>query len=139
MKTCKICKAEKDLDSFARHSEGRQGRRPECKVCQKKVRKSYPSGDTAKKALADRKRGLKKKYGMTLEDYDRMYANQNGRCSICKTPGDSGGKSGLAVDHCHVTGKVRALLCTRCNTTLGKCNDEPDLLETMATYLREHV
>lgn len=86
---------------------------------------------------------LQRRFGMTTEDYDRMLAAQGGVCAIC-----SGGstqvhrKTGklreLAVDHDHVTGKVRALLCTDCNTGLGLFNDSADLIRAAADYLDRH-
>lgn len=58
---------------------------------------------------------LFKSYGITLDDYDAMLLAQGGVCAICAGPG---GKYGLHVDHCHTTGKVRGLLCTKCNGAL---------------------
>ena len=59
---------------------------------------------------------LKAKYGITIAQYDEMFANQGGACSICLRPV---GQQRLAVDHDHVTGRVRGLLCARCNAQLG--------------------
>lgn len=61
---------------------------------------------------------LQKKYGITLEDYNKMFAEQNGCCAMCGRH-QSEFKRALAVDHNHITGAVRGLLCMRCNTTLG--------------------
>ena len=62
-------------------------------------------------------KNLKFKYGITYDEYITMYENQNKSCAICNTelPAMNGNK-GLLVDHCHTTGKVRGLLCNRCNT-----------------------
>ncbi len=75
-------------------------------------RKKHPE----RNALCQRKCKLKKNFGITLEDYDRMFAEQKGLCKICG--GDTPNKR-LAIDHDHKTGKVRGLLCLRCNTKLG--------------------
>lgn len=67
-----------------------------------------------------RKNALMKKYGMTLEDYTALYTNQFGRCAICGKPeADDGRWKRLAVDHNHSTGKIRGLLCIKCNVRLG--------------------
>lgn len=58
------------------------------------------------------------KYGITQEDYDRMFDNQKGCCAICGIH-QSKLKQKLHVDHCHNTGKVRKLLCRNCNIHLG--------------------
>lgn len=60
---------------------------------------------------------LKRKYGITLAEYDQMLEEQHGVCAICGGADPSGRR--LAVDHDHETGKVRGLLCTSCNTRLG--------------------
>ena len=67
--------------------------------------------------LADRKSYLKRKYGMTLEDYERMLEAQGGVCAICGEPRPE--ERTLHVDHDHETGEIRGLLCFRCNNALG--------------------
>lgn len=80
----------------------------------------------------DRRRNtrLKSRYGITLDQYNAMLQEQCGLCAICKKPGD------LAVDHCHVTGRVRGLLHRTCNTALGLLQDSPEFLDNAAAYLR---
>ena len=63
-------------------------------------------------------RALRRRYGITLTDHQRMFAAQAGRCWICERTEDVVGV--LHVDHCHSTGVVRGLLCFSCNSTLGK-------------------
>ena len=78
-------------------------------------------------------------YGITEEDYDRMYKEQKGVCAICKKPEtrQSKGKTTLlCVDHDHETGKVRGLLCHRCNTVIGMFTDIT-LLDSAKVYLVE--
>lgn len=85
---------------------------------------------------------LRSRYGITFEDYQEMLAAQDGRCAICRDEPDPNGvkaTSRLHVDHCHATGRVRQLLCSRCNQGLGYFRDRPDLLEVAATYLRNHL
>jgi hypothetical protein len=72
-------------------------------------------------------------YGITVEQYDEMLATQSGVCAICAKTCATG--RALAVDHCHETGKVRGLLCARCNPMLGFANDNIDVLKAAIAYL----
>lgn len=73
-------------------------------------------------------------YGITIEDYNRMFEEQGGCCKICKRH-QSEFKKRLHVDHCHKTKRVRGLLCFGCNIALGKINDNPAIIEAMLEYL----
>lgn len=87
----------------------------------------------------DKTRGhmLKASYGMSLEDYNEKYNNQQGFCAICFTHQSELDKS-LHVDHCHTSNKIRDLLCFKCNSMLGKVNDDPTILQSAIEYLRKH-
>ncbi len=82
---------------------------------------------------------LKALYGVSIEDYERIFAAQNGACAICgssDSKAEIGGKKvKLHVDHCHSTGQVRGLLCAKCNLGLGSFEDSPDFLRAAADYL----
>lgn len=69
-----------------------------------------------------------KKYGMTVDEYRNKLIAQENRCFIC------GEESKLVVDHNHVTGIIRRLLCTNCNLGLGHFKDNPELLKNAANY-----
>jgi Recombination endonuclease VII len=71
-----------------------------------------------------------KGYGISDEDYQALWARQGGACGICRKK-----KRPLCVDHCHVTGKVRGLLCRKCNLGLGHYNDDPVLTRAATAYL----
>jgi hypothetical protein len=73
-----------------------------------------------------------KVYGLTEDDYWRLYEKQNGVCAIC---GERGKRDKLDVDHCHKTGAVRGLLCNRCNLCIGRFEDNPMYLKSAAEYL----
>lgn len=75
-------------------------------------------------------------FGITIEDYEAMAEAQGGVCAICRKTCVTG--KSLAVDHCHATHKIRALLCGSCNRGLGMFNDDPDLLGAAVNYLRFH-
>lgn len=80
---------------------------------------------------------LNKDFGLSRADYDAMLAAQGGVCAICGTDRNRGARDGMhfAVDHCHDTGKIRGLLCNRCNRALGFWEDDPALLRAALEYL----
>ena len=78
-----------------------------------------------------RERRLMVGYGITTDEYDAMLVAQSGLCAICRRSSDLT----LHVDHCHKTGRVRQLLCQRCNPALGLFDDDPELLIAAALYL----
>lgn len=80
-----------------------------------------------------RNRNLKDLYGITREEHDEMFDKQKGCCAICNKP-----NMVLSVDHNHTTGKVRGLLCNKCNFALGNANDNPDILLKAIEYLKTH-
>lgn len=70
-----------------------------------------------------------------------MLAAQDGKCAICdeeETDTYQGKPKMLAVDHCHSSGRVRALLCSNCNNVLGRARDRIDILEAAIRYLKEY-
>jgi hypothetical protein len=74
---------------------------------------------------------LRREYGLSVREYEAMVERQGGACAICRTKP----AARLCVDHCHKTGRVRDLLCDRCNLALGKCHDDPQLARKFADYL----
>ena len=77
---------------------------------------------------------LKKIYGISLDDYNKILKDQNNCCAICKKHKDAFTKS-LAVDHCHLSGKVRGLLCINCNRAIGNLKDSIENARNLMTYL----
>jgi hypothetical protein len=86
--------------------------------------------------------GYMRYYGISAEEYVRMYNKQDGKCAICHQPETTLDKNGnvkiLAVDHCHDTGTVRELLCYSCNSMLGQARDNVKTLLAGAAYLEKH-
>lgn len=128
MRRCQTCKKYQDRKLYGKNVKSDDGLSPICKPCL-------------------RERELKKKYGMTNEDYNAMLAAQKGGCAICGITPREAGKS-LAVDHDHrccgyrrdgrTCGRcTRQLLCESCNLGIGKFNDDPDLLRKALAYLEE--
>ena len=99
----------------------------------------YQSARRASIPLRDhRAANLKKTYGITHEDYDRMLAEQGGGCAICGSATPRTKRSEyLHVDHCHATGAVRGLLCGPCNAGIGSLGDNIGRLEAAIRYLNE--
>lgn len=87
--------------------------------------------------LRRRELQLAQLYGITLTDYELMFAEQDGTCALCSgPPSGPGAQNGwFHVDHDAKTGKVRGLLCGNCNTALGLLKDNPDVLRAGADYL----
>lgn len=78
---------------------------------------------------------LKAKYGITRTTYETMCAKQNNMCAICDSPPTGAGSGNLVVDHCHMTGTIRGLLCGECNSAIGLLKDDPEVARRMAAYL----
>ena len=101
-------------------------------------RKSYAAKRKEKDPTYTVRKHLKDAYGMELSEYDALLNSQSSGCAICGKLGGSSTWTKLAVDHCHKTGAVRALLCRKCNTALGMVNDDIGVLTAMISYLMEH-
>ncbi len=101
------------------------------KNAKQKAVKSYTDSDR----LKAKSRMLKHRYGISIEDYNIMYENQNGACGICNEQRHLGTDNGLYVDHNHKTGAVRGLLCPNCNAAIGKLKESQELLLSAIQYL----
>lgn len=75
-----------------------------------------------------------RKYGLERGEFERLFAEQDGKCAICRLVFAS--RNDVCVDHCHVTDRVRGLLCSNCNAALGMFNDDPALLARAIDYLK---
>lgn len=92
-----------------------------------------------RKSYTIRGNHLKRKFGLTHEQFERMLSDQGKRCAnqTCRTD-VPGGMGAFHVDHDHITGKVRELLCARCNTVLGRVKDDVSILHGLINYLLKH-
>lgn len=140
-KTCNYCKETKPLTEFNRMAESPDGHQVNCRACGSKKMKAYAQTEEGREAIdRSRQRWRIARYGISVEDYDRLHAEQGGVCAICKTPERAirnGKPKALAIDHCHREGHVRALLCSSCNQGIGCFQDDPALLERAAAYLKK--
>ena len=102
---------------------------------EKNAKNSKKWREDNKEKLIDKK--LKYSYGINLDEYNDIFKKQGGICVICRRP-QSAVERKFAVDHDHVTGKVRGLLCSRCNLGLGKFMDDINLLYSAIDYLKSN-
>lgn len=148
MKKCLKCKVEKPVDNFYKHKSFKDGLYNFCKPCwskyqhspERKKRKNIRNMETMlsdKRHLYLKDYTLKKKYGISLADYNKKLIEQNGKCAICEID-HTKCLVGLSVDHDHSTGKVRELLCRECNSGLGKFKDRTETLLKAVEYLKSH-
>ena len=101
----------------------------------KESRRKYNKKYWRENASTEKNRKLKERYGITLDDFDKMRSSQEFRCGICRTHEDESPRGILQVDHCHRSGVVRKLLCACCNGGLGNFKDDPSLLRSAANYI----
>jgi hypothetical protein len=141
MLACPHCGEEKPDDEFyiAPLNVGRRGRSSWCKLCTKAQTRDYKRRNPEKNKIAPevaRAYHLKRKYGMTPEDFDKMLESQGGRCAICGS--DDPGRDWWSTDHDHATGAVRAILCNNCNGALGMLGDSAMTVRAAWHYLEWH-
>lgn len=77
---------------------------------------------------------LRKMYGMTNECYRKLYESQNGKCAVCEKDIEYIDKH-THIDHCHITNKIRGLLCHNCNTALGLLKEDKQIMSNLIRYL----
>lgn len=158
---CGKCSEVKPLLEFGSNKRGRHGIQTWCKVClnasnmassKKKIEEIGHEAWRAKKnheqekwrkntrhkrldhfKRQERESNYRQNYGITIADFDRLLAEQDGRCAICCTPKP---QRKWHVDHCHETGEVRGILCNLCNVAIGAFKENQDALEMARIYLR---
>jgi len=124
-KECHWCHEFKPLDEFYKNIRYTHGLQPYCKDCFSTYSKNRNTKEKNKTSNL-------KKYGLTIELYEMIYKEQEGKCAICGKFQDV-----LNVDHNHETKKIRKLLCSGCNSGIGCFNEDIELLFRAAIYLTE--
>lgn len=141
MKICSRCKVEKPVEQFYKDRRIKDGLDSQCKSCTDKTSVEYCRNNK------DKRRGyykeynvrnrrhikeckLKRKYGITLEEYEDMVKAQDSKCCLCRKF-----EEGLHIDHCRESGKVRGLLCGSCNRGIGLLKHNPNILRRAADYV----
>jgi len=134
MKLCPGCTARenrpilKPISEFYRRKASKDGLSNRCKECEKDAHKAYHKANRTKQI--HRRSNLKVLYNLTIEQFNEMFERQEGGCGICTRVGQK-----LVIDHDHKTGKVRGLLCAKCNHGLGRFDDDPVKLQNAIMYL----
>jgi hypothetical protein len=129
-KKCSDCKEVKPGTEFHRRRATFDGLTPICKACNCARANKWRTEDPERYQNSK----LQSTYGISLAEYKEMEAAQNGRCMVCGEAPDGG----FVVDHCHSTGKVRALLCKFCNIGLGCFFDRTDVLANAVEYIKKY-
>lgn len=147
-KKCNKCNEVKPLTEFYKDKSKNDGYRAECKSCKKMYAKEFrktPEYKAWKREnsnayyhkvykhdinykIKEKSRRIKRKYGISLADYDEHLKSP---CDIC-------GDESKHLDHCHTTGKVRGGLCARCNHMLGHARESIEILNKGIKYLEVH-
>lgn len=142
MKKCTVCKEELPFESYHKSKLTKDGFGYRCIPCDRKARHKYREENTERFAEVNRRKQLKHRYNISLEEYEVIRVSQGCVCAICGS--SSNGVSGKqrdwnwSVDHCHSTGKVRGLLCNSCNRGLGLLGDTVEQLEKALAYLKKN-
>ena len=136
MKQCRVChelKQETDFYKCGRKGGNPEARHTECKECAKTRIKATRDPERARDAH------LQRNYGITLADFNRMVLSQGSKCACCGTDKPGGKHNQWCVDHDHVTGVDRELLCKDCNIVLGLVEDSPEHLHRLLAYIAKHT
>ena len=132
-KTCSLCKEDKSYSAFGNDPRVRCGKVAICNDCARMKNKKWRENNKEKHRQSRKKSQIKQRYGISQEMFYLILAAQNNRCGICKTLFDS--KKRPSIDHCHETGRVRGILCQKCNTGIGMFLEKEYILSAAAEYL----
>lgn len=139
LKSCSTCKQQKPLSEFGVLATRRDGLNGTCKVCNVQRSREYVQRNQEKRKAYEKQNNLKRYYGLTQEQFDMLFAKQDGRCAICGRKPEGNVQKAICVDHDHATNAVRGLLCGDCNKALGLFNDDVNLLQQAIQYLQNHT
>lgn len=126
---CKGCNEVKDLECFSTNKCGKFGRHSRCMPCCTIQRRKWSN-------RTGHARGIKRRYDMTLDQFNTILAQQDNRCAICRGAAPKG--KNWHVDHNHISGKIRGILCSTCNRGIGWLNADKGVETLLAAieYVR---
>lgn len=128
-KVCPDCQIEKPASAFNTDKRNSTGLYTYCRPCKYLRYKAYRTPEQR------RLERVKACYGLSPEEYTALKAAANNTCQTCGTPEGDSKPTKLVVDHCHETGKVRGMICDKCNRALGLVGDNIQTLQNLITYL----
>jgi hypothetical protein len=139
MRQCSICKEFKIEREFNKDRTTPSGYDYRCKSCNSKRTKAMWASSEGKKKMQNRSRKyeLRRLYGLTVEEYQTILEKQNYSCAACNVSQKLLSRQ-LDVDHCHITGKIRGLLCVSCNTALGLLKEDKERAKKLFQYLENN-
>ena len=150
-KKCCTCGKIKEITEFAYQGKVRGGWHYTCKECKNQwgrersvLRKAFGRNHPVYEAhrRKERDRTFRRRYGISLEEYEELQKKSRGLCAICGRPETmyyvKGEPAPLALDHDHETGEMRGLLCRACNQGIGNFREDPALLRKAIKYLRRY-
>jgi Recombination endonuclease VII len=128
VKRCPRCRTYKHFQEYTKNRSSRDGLGSYCKRCNREVVKK----NRERHHGGHRNYLLKLRYGIDADEAEKLLEAQGGKCAIC------GAEEAQHVDHDHLTGKVRGILCFNCNGALGRFEDDPAIMERAIEYLVAH-
>lgn len=156
-KYCTKCKEYLDFSHFSKKRTGVNGLNSVCRLCNKKRIDIYYKEENNKIKEKDRvrnnrvtengltsarERKIKVQYNISGEEYAQMIKDQSNLCAICNKPETAGSRYGgiraLAIDHHHESGRVRGLLCNKCNSAIGLLYEDTELFRKAIEYLTKN-
>lgn len=135
IKLCRRCNLDLPIDNFAFHDNAKKLRRQSyCRACSTLNVADWRQANPVKVQLSNEKqRGrYKSRQGVAEEQYGLMLDQQNGVCAGCLSPPVS---KRLAIDHNHITGQIRGLLCSNCNLGIGLLKEDSEIMARLIQYL----
>jgi hypothetical protein len=136
MKKCTKCGIEKPLSDFHKNKSTKDKYCSLCKSCNNKHAAAWNKKQTQKRKIIVQKNNYKKRYGLTVEQKQDLIDGQDSKCAICKN--DLKDTHDVCVDHNHITGSIRGILCRKCNLGIGHLQDSIDILKSAVKYLKKY-
>ena len=168
LKLCWSCKLTKPFSDFNKCKTGSHGLQGRCRDCgrmqcrawyernkesererarnrarvygpkERERNKQWAAANPEKARHHSRKKLLGKKYNMTVEEHDGLFASQGFACGACGSPNPNS-KKGWSTDHCHKTGVIRGIVCHHCNIGIGHAKDNAETLRKWIAYLERSL
>ena len=156
-KICTACGESKKNDQFGAHRRSADRLKYSCKPCEAAAvkraydpekRNAYNRAYYSSNRTKERKRSRLRRYGLEQTQYDALWKAAGGSCEICAVglldiddyeSGNSRPSNAVCIDHCHISGRVRGLLCLTCNLLLGYAKDSTVTLANATAYLTKHI